>query len=97
MKITDVALILSTPKMGSTTITVLCLSCEPEMTMSKISSLVGISTAGLTGAADQLEKHGLAERKIVQGDRRALHLTATLAGRMLVNQMQRKLDALQEV
>lgn len=94
MKITDVALILSTPKMGSTTVAILCLSCEAGMTMTEIARAVGMTGAAITGSADQLEKLGLVERKSSVKDRRSFHLTATMAGKMLVNQMQRKLDDL---
>lgn len=96
MKIKDVALILSKPDTGSTTMALLCLSCEPGgVPLSVAAQRIGVTTAAITGLADVLEKiPSLAERQGKPGDRRVKLLCATEEGRALVEDLQGKLDAI---
>lgn len=53
--------------------------------LSVLASAIGITGAGLTGVADQLEDKGLAVRVIQRHDRRAIYLTLTPKGAQFVN------------
>lgn len=64
------------------------------MTMTHIATLVGVTTAGITGSADQLEKLGFVERVHSTLDRRSVYLVATRTGREAVQDLQDKVDAL---
>ena len=53
--------------------------------LSVLASAIGLSGAGLTGVADQLEDKGLAVRVIRRDDRRSIYLTLTPKGAKFVN------------
>ena len=49
--------------------------------MAELAQLFGVEKAALTGLVDRAERRGLARRAAVPGDRRALRVTLTDAGR----------------
>ena len=49
--------------------------------MAELAQCFGVEKAALTGLMDRAEKRGLAERSPVPGDRRAVQVTLTDAGR----------------
>jgi DNA-binding MarR family transcriptional regulator len=58
----------------------LVLSDRPRG-MAELAGVLGVEKAALTGLVDRVERRGLAERAAVPGDRRALRVTLTGAGR----------------
>jgi DNA-binding MarR family transcriptional regulator len=58
----------------------LCVLAAQPRGMAELSGILGVEKAALTGLADRIERRGLAERKAVPGDRRALRVTLTAAG-----------------
>jgi DNA-binding MarR family transcriptional regulator len=52
--------------------------------LSELADVVGLTGAGLTGIADQLEQKGLAVRVLRMQDRRCIYLTLTPAGATFV-------------
>lgn len=48
--------------------------------LSVLASAIGLTSAGLTGVADQLEDKGLAARVVQRQDRRSIYLTLTPKG-----------------
>jgi DNA-binding MarR family transcriptional regulator len=59
----------------------LCMLAEGPMGMAELARCFGVEKAALTGLVDRVERRGLAKRTPVHGDRRALHVTPTDAGR----------------
>jgi DNA-binding MarR family transcriptional regulator len=59
----------------------LCLLAEGPKGMAELARCFGVEKAALTGLVDRVERRGLAKRTPVPGDRRALHVTLTEAGR----------------
>ena len=59
----------------------LCLLAQGPRGMTELARCCGVEKAALTGLVDRAERRGLAEREPVPGDRRALRVTLTDAGR----------------
>ena len=59
----------------------LCMVAEGPRGMAELAQCFGVEKAALTGLVDRVERRGLATRTRVHGDRRALHVTLTDAGR----------------
>ena len=59
----------------------LCMLAGGPRGMSELAGLLGIEKAALTGLADRAESRGLIARTAVPGDRRALSVALTPAGR----------------
>jgi DNA-binding MarR family transcriptional regulator len=59
----------------------LCIVAENPRGMAELAQCFGVEKAALTGLVDRVERRGLAKRTPVHGDRRALHVTLTEAGR----------------
>jgi DNA-binding MarR family transcriptional regulator len=59
----------------------LCVLLDGPKGMAELAQCFGVEKAALTGLMDRAEKRGLAERSPVPGDRRALQVTLTAAGR----------------
>jgi DNA-binding MarR family transcriptional regulator len=59
----------------------LCILAEGPRGMAELARCFGVEKAALTGLVDRVERRGLAKRTPVHGDRRALHVTLTEAGR----------------
>jgi DNA-binding MarR family transcriptional regulator len=59
----------------------LCMLAEGPKGMAELARCFGVEKAALTGLVDRVERRGLAKRTPVHGDRRALHVTLTEAGR----------------
>lgn len=59
----------------------LCVLLEGPRGMAELAQLFGVAKAALTGLMDRAEGRGLAQRCAVPGDRRALQVTLTDAGR----------------
>lgn len=59
----------------------LCVLIERPWRMADLARLFGVEKAALTGLMDRVERGGLAQRSAVPGDRRALQVTLTPAGR----------------
>ncbi|MEU4197331.1 MarR family transcriptional regulator [Kribbella sp. NPDC026611] len=59
----------------------LCVLLGGPRGMAELAQMFGVEKAALTGLMDRIEKRGLAERSAVPGDRRALQVTLTAAGR----------------
>jgi DNA-binding MarR family transcriptional regulator len=59
----------------------LCILAEGPRGMADLAQCFGVEKAALTGLVDRVERRGLAKRTRVEGDRRALHVTLTDAGR----------------
>jgi DNA-binding MarR family transcriptional regulator len=58
----------------------LCVLTAQPRGMAELSGILGVEKAALTGLVDRIERRGLAERKAVPGDRRALRVALTAAG-----------------
>jgi DNA-binding MarR family transcriptional regulator len=58
----------------------LCVLTAQPRGMAELSGILGVEKAALTGLVDRIEKRGLAERKAVPADRRALRVTLTAEG-----------------
>jgi DNA-binding MarR family transcriptional regulator len=59
----------------------LCVLAEGPRGMAELARAFGVEKAALTGLVDRAERRGLVERGAVPGDRRALRVTLTDAGR----------------
>jgi DNA-binding MarR family transcriptional regulator len=59
----------------------LCVLAQGPRGMTELARCCGVEKAALTGLVDRAERRGLAERTPVPGDRRALRVTLTNAGR----------------
>jgi DNA-binding MarR family transcriptional regulator len=59
----------------------LCVLVFGPRGMAELAQLFGVEKAALTGLVDRAERRGLARRVAVPGDRRALRVTLTAAGR----------------
>jgi DNA-binding MarR family transcriptional regulator len=59
----------------------LCVLLGGPKGMAELAQCFGVEKAALTGLMDRAEKRGLAERSPVPGDRRAVQVTLTDAGR----------------
>jgi DNA-binding MarR family transcriptional regulator len=59
----------------------LCILADGPRRMAELARCFGVEKAALTGLVDRVERRGLAKRTPVHGDRRALHVTLTEAGR----------------
>lgn len=59
----------------------LCVLIGGPRGMAELAQLFGVEKAALTGLMDRIEKRGLAARSAVPGDRRAVQVTLTEAGR----------------
>ena len=59
----------------------LCVLMARPRGMAELAGILGVEKAALTGLVDRVERRGLAERTAVPGDRRALRVTLTGAGR----------------
>jgi DNA-binding MarR family transcriptional regulator len=59
----------------------LCMLADGPRGMAELARCFGVEKAALTGLVDRVERRGLAKRTPVHGDRRALHVTLTEAGR----------------
>ena len=59
----------------------LCVLVFSPRGMAELAQLFGVEKAALTGLVDRAERRGLAKRVAVPGDRRALRVTLTDAGR----------------
>jgi DNA-binding MarR family transcriptional regulator len=59
----------------------LCVLAQGPRGMTELARCCGVEKAALTGLVDRAERRGLAERTPVPGDRRALRVTLTDAGR----------------
>src|ERR1700684_2138748 len=58
----------------------ICVLAAQPRGMAELSGILGVEKAALTGLVDRIERRGLAERKAVPGDRRALRVTLTAVG-----------------
>ena len=59
----------------------LCVLLAGPRGMAELAQSFGVERAALTGLMDRAERRGLAQRSAVPGDRRALQVTLTDAGR----------------
>jgi DNA-binding MarR family transcriptional regulator len=59
----------------------LCVLLDGPRGMAELAQIFGVEKAALTGLVDRAEKRGLAERSAVPGDRRAVRVRLTDAGR----------------
>lgn len=60
--------------------------------LSELAAVVGLTSAGLTGIADQLEDKGLAVRVLRRQDRRSIYLALTPAGSTFVESIAESLN-----
>lgn len=60
---------------------------EDGMKMSDLSGVLRVSNGNVTGIVDRLETDGLAERRSVKGDRRAMLVLLTPEGKTLFDEM----------
>jgi DNA-binding MarR family transcriptional regulator len=59
----------------------LCVLLDGPRGMAELANCFGVEKAALTGLMDRAERRGLAQRSAVAGDRRAVRVTLTDAGR----------------
>lgn len=71
----------------------LCVLAARPRGMADLAGILGVEKAALTGLVDRVERHGLAERTAVPGDRRALRVTLTEAGRAAAAAFHRAVSA----
>ncbi len=60
---------------------------DEGMKMSDLSGVLRVSNGNVTGIVDRLEADGLAERRSVEGDRRAMRVLLTTQGREMFDEM----------
>ncbi len=65
--------------------------------LSELAGVVGLSSAGITGIADQLEEKGLAVRVVKRQDRRSIYLALTPEGARFVNWIAESLEPVSKV
>src|SRR6185437_15454430 len=61
--------------------------------MAELAQCFGVEKAALTGLMDRAERRGLAQRSAVPGDRRALRVTLTEAGRQAATAFHAEMSA----
>jgi len=71
----------------------LCVLAGGARGMSELAGLLGVEKAALTGLADRAERRGLVARTAVPGDRRAVSVALTPAGRDAAGAFHRDLSA----
>lgn len=64
---------------------------DAPVSMTTVAHSLGMTTPGITGVADVLEKNGLILRGLVKEDRRAVILIITESGRALLERFSRHL------
>lgn len=64
------------------------LMTEPELTMSRLAELLGVSLPNVTGIVERMVERGLAERTRFDDDRRIVAVRATEAGRQTVEEIE---------
>jgi DNA-binding MarR family transcriptional regulator len=63
------------------------LACNESLPMSRLAELLDVSLPNVTGIVDRMVEHGLAERTRDDQDRRLVLLSATDAGRAMVEEI----------
>jgi DNA-binding MarR family transcriptional regulator len=71
----------------------LCRLLDGPRGMAELARCFGVEKAALTGLVDRAERRGLARRSPVAGDRRALQVTLTDAGRRVAAAFQAEVSA----
>jgi DNA-binding MarR family transcriptional regulator len=71
----------------------LCVLLDGPRGMAELARAFGVEKAALTGLMNRAERRGLAERTAVPGDRRALRVTLTDAGRRAAVAFHREVGA----
>ncbi|MFD7158887.1 MarR family winged helix-turn-helix transcriptional regulator [Kribbella sp. NPDC059898] len=71
----------------------LCVLIGGPRGMAELAQLFGVEKAALTGLMDRIEKRGLAVRSAVPGDRRAVRVTLTEAGRQTASAFHAEMGA----
>jgi DNA-binding MarR family transcriptional regulator len=71
----------------------LCRLLDGPRGMAELARCFGVEKAALTGLVDRAERRGLARRSSVPGDRRALQVTLTDAGRQAAAAFQAEVSA----
>jgi DNA-binding MarR family transcriptional regulator len=71
----------------------LCMLAAGPRRMSELAGQLGIEKAALTGLADRAERRGLVTRTAVPGDRRAVSVALTPAGREAASAFHRDVSA----
>lgn len=69
----------------------LCVLIGGPRGMAELAQMFGVEKAALTGLMDRIEKRGFAERSAVPGDRRAVQVTLTAAGRRAASAFHREM------
>jgi DNA-binding MarR family transcriptional regulator len=71
----------------------LCVLLAGPRGMAELAQCFGVEKAALTGLTDRAERRGLAQRSAVPGDRRALQVTLTDAGRQAATAFHAEMSA----
>ena len=66
---------------------------EGSVRLSELASMLGLTSGGVTGVADQLVNHGLVTRNIYPEDRRSVYLALTPGGIEVVSRIESHLVA----
>ncbi|WP_134668195.1 MULTISPECIES: MarR family winged helix-turn-helix transcriptional regulator [unclassified Amycolatopsis] len=65
---------------------------DREIGMRQLAGILELEKSSVTGLVDRAERRGLVQRIAVPGNRRAVHVTVTSAGRAVVHQVREAID-----
>ncbi|MGW4401732.1 MarR family winged helix-turn-helix transcriptional regulator [Amycolatopsis nivea] len=65
---------------------------DREIGMRQLAGILELEKSSVTGLVDRAERRGLVQRVAVPGNRRAVHVTVTSAGRAVVHQVREAID-----
>ncbi|MBB1153586.1 MULTISPECIES: MarR family winged helix-turn-helix transcriptional regulator [Amycolatopsis] len=65
---------------------------DREIGMRQLAGILELEKSSVTGLVDRAERRGLVQRIAVPGNRRAVHVTVTSAGRAVVHQVRDAID-----
>ena len=91
----EIASALEPLGLGSRGYCVLAAALGGEFTQSQLAGVIGLDKTTMVVTVDELERRGLAERKLSPTDRRARVIAVTKDGRKVVAEAERIIDSVQ--
>ncbi len=92
---TEIAAALAPLGLGSRGYCVLASASRGDLTQTELAKLIGLDKTTMVVTVDELERAGLAERKLSSTDRRARVIEVTSAGRRKVAEAERIIERVQ--
>ncbi len=80
-------------RLSVTQLRMLAVLDDREIGMRQLAGILELEKSSVTGLVDRAERRGLVQRIAVPGNRRAVHVTVTSAGRAVVHQVREAIDA----